>query len=128
MFGFVPQLTTAPHDYAASAKFFGCFERKCCIYSEGHMHVQVQPMQAINALNVNSWHRGPQPAENDLTVRSTPGQQQDIDSKRAEPESPTCARCLALRSFAAPSWRIARRCNQSRIRAVCFSQFAARWL
>lgn len=52
--------------------------------------MHVQPMQAMNALNVSSWHRGPQPAENDLTVRSTPGQQQDIDSKRAEPESPTC--------------------------------------
>lgn len=67
------------------------------------MHVQVQRMQAINALNVSSWHRGPQPADDDLTVRSTPGQQQEVDSKGAGSESPTCARCLALRSFAAPA-------------------------
>lgn len=53
------------------------------------MHVQVPQMQAINALDVSSWHRGPQPTENDLTARSTPGQQQELNSKRAASESPT---------------------------------------
>lgn len=58
------------------------------------MHAQVQQMQAINALDVNSWDRGPQPAENDLTARSTPDQQQEIDSRRAASESPTVGTLL----------------------------------
>jgi hypothetical protein len=81
------------------------------------MHAQVQQMRAINALDVSNWHRGPQPAENDLTARSTPGQQQEMDSKRAAPESPTVhARCLASRSLGGPSRRmphISLRWNQS---------------
>lgn len=56
--------------------------------------MQAQQMQAINALDVSSWHRGPQPAENDLTARSTPGQQQEINSRRAASESPTVGTLL----------------------------------
>jgi hypothetical protein len=64
------------------------------------MHAQVQQMQAINALDVSSWHRGPQPAENDLTARSTPGQQQEIDSRRGI--GVAYCRYLAWRSLGAP--------------------------
>lgn len=56
-------------------------------------------MQAINALYVSSWRRGPQSAENDLTARSTPGQQQEIDSRRAASESPTVGTLLEIHAY-----------------------------